>query len=413
MQKRRKPVNYFRWLFWLVLIGVFVYINSIADTIPVPWVPTPTPTRDPESVVSEAKTFFDKGKLPQSISAYQEAVRARPNDASLYLSLARVQLFAGLYPAAQVSAENALLLNPNNATAHALRGAALAGQGDTLPAEAAIKRALELDGNNALAHAFYAELLANQYVNGTGALDVIDRMSEESRTAVNLDPGMIETNRARGLVLYATTNYEESIRSYQAAIAINPNLAELHLAMGRNYRAMQVYDKAIDELALANSINPSDPTPDYLIARIYATVGEKTKAEQFAEQAVKDAPSDPFWHGTLGVMYYQNFKYQEAVTQLSLTVNGGKLEDGTEVKPLELTNELRITEYYFTYGLVLARLGRCGEALPISTQILQKLPNDEIASYNAQEIVRICNEAAGTPAATDTPEGTPEATPTP
>jgi tetratricopeptide (TPR) repeat protein len=386
--------------------------------------PTPTPTRDPESYVTEAGQLFEQGKLPQAIEAYQQAVRAKPNDASVYVSLARVQVWAGLYPEAQTSAEDALLLNPNNSTARAVRGWAMEFQGNFLEAEADIKRALELDDKNPLAHAYYAELLADQYLQGTGTIDIVDRMTEESGVALSLAPGLLEAHRARGYVNEAVGNNEAAIREYEAAVVINKNLADLHLSLGRVYRTLSVYDKAVESLNRANTLNPADPTAVYLISRIYATVGEYAKAEQYAQQAIKIRPLDANQHGNLGVMYYRNFKWPEAAGELSLVINGGKDKDGVEIKPIELpTSGSRIVEYYFTYGLVLVKLNRCGEALPLFQKLLSSVPTDEVAVYNANEGIRLCSVAAGTtpspdtgtPAGPDsgTPAKTPAATPTP
>jgi tetratricopeptide (TPR) repeat protein len=409
MNKRRKPFNYFKIISLVTAIGFVMYFGVvIGPQVQSSMGPTPTATRDPESFVTEAGQLFEQGKLPQAIEAYQQAARAKPNDASVYVSLARVQVWAGKYPEAQTSAENALLLNPNNSTAHAVRGWALEFQGNFLESEAAIKRALELDDKNALAHAYYAELLADQYLNGTGALDVIDKMSEESKVALSLAPGMLEAHRARGYVYEATGNNEDAIREYEAAVAINKNLADLHLSLGRVYRTLGVYDKAVEALNRASSLNPSNPTPLYLISRVYATVGEKEKAEQYAQQAVKILPSDANQRGNLGVAYYRLFKWPEAATELSLVINGGKDQDGVEIKPIELAASTpRIVEYYFTYGLVLVKLNRCGEALPLFQKLLSTVPGDETAVYNANEGTRLCSIAAGTPQPTEAGTGTP------
>jgi tetratricopeptide (TPR) repeat protein len=412
MNKRRKPFNYFKIIGLVVAIGFVMYFGVvIGPQVQSSIGPTPTPTRDPESFVTEAGQLFEQGKLPQAIQAYQQAVRAMPNDASIYISLARVQVWAGLYPDAQTSAENAILLNPNNSTAHAVLGWALEFQEDYFGSEAAIKRALELDDKNALAHAYYAELLADQYLNNTGALDVIDKMTEESGVALSLAPGLLEAHRARGYVNEAVGNNEAAIREYEAAVAINKNLADLHLSLGRVYRTLKIYDKAVESLNRANTLNPSDPAAVYLISRVYATVGEYEKSEQYAQQAIKISPADANQHGNLGVMYYRLYKWPEAATELSLVVNGGKDKDGIEIKAIELAGTGRIVEYYFTYGLVLVRLNRCGEALPLFQKLLSTVPGDEIAVFNANEGIRLCSVAAGTPPSPETE--TPAVTPTP
>lgn len=406
MQRRRKPVNIFRIAMLVILVGAALYINQVVvPTIDPPFVPTATPTRDPESFVSEARALFEEGKVNQSIAAYEQAVRSNPTDASIYIALARAQVFAGDFDSARINAENALLLSPNNAMAHAMRAWALNNLGDYIEAESAIAQALALDPNNAIAHAYYAEILVNQHFSNLGGLDTLEKAIEESRLAISLDPNALETHRARGYVLFNTGNYEEAINEYQAAIAINRNIADLHLNLGLAYRALGVYTEAINAFTRANALKPSDPNPDLYTSRTFFTLGEFQKAVQFAEQAVSDAPADAFLRGNLGVMYYKNLQMQDAAQQLSLAIGGGTAPDGSVITPLALSNSLRITEYYYTYGLVLVNLNRCSEAVPIFYNILKVVPNNEIAVYNANYGLQQCTAFIGTqtPAPTSTP----------
>lgn len=406
MQRRRKPVNIFRVAVLVILVGAALYVNQVVvPTIDPPFVPTATPTRDPESFVSEARALFDEGKVSQAIVAYEQAVRSNPTDASIYIALARAQVFAGDFDSAKINAENALLLSPSNAMAHAMRAWALNNTGDYLEAESAINQALELDPNNAIAHAYYAEILTNQHFSNQGGLDTLEKAIEESRLAISLDPNALETRRARGYVLFNTGNYEQAIAEYEAAIAINRNIADLYINLGLAYRALGVYTEAITAFTRANALKPSDPNPDLYTSRTFFTVGDFAKAVQYAEQAVTDAPADAFLRGNLGVMYYKNLQLNEAAEQLSLSINGGATPDGAIITPLALTNSIRITEYYYSYGLVLMNLNRCAEAVPIFYTILNTVPNNEIAVYNANFGLEKCaaTVATSTPAPASTP----------
>lgn len=416
MTRKKYRVNKFLVAVLLVLIALMVYVDRvIVPTIPPPFIPSPTPTRSSESFVSEAQKAFADGNLLLAIELYQQALRSSPQSDSIYVSMAQVQVFAGQYAEAQASAENAILLNSNNSMAHAVRAWSLDFQGDTIGASDSIQRALDLDPNNGIAHAYNVEILVDSYQSGTGGFDDLTKAAEESRVALSLAPNTIEANRARGYILEATANYEEAIQYYTAAIEINDKIPDLHLALGRNYRFLGVYDSAIEEFTRANALNPSDPTPDLLISRTYASIGEFAKAAQFAQSAVNDAPTDASLRGNYGVMLYRNVDWVEAVNQLSLAINGGKTEDGQVIEKIPLSTEVRVVEYYFTYGLALARLNRCGEALQISQQILGRVPGDEIAVANANEIIRICETnlsvtptpGTGTPSPTDTPTVTP------
>ena len=304
-----------------------------------------------------------------------------------------------------------MLLNPDNSMAHAVRAWAFDFLGEYLEAEASIKRALELDPNNALAYAYYVEILVDSYLNGSGSFEGVERAIEQSKVAIALAPDALETRRARGYILEATGNYEEAIREYQAAVTINANIADLHLALGRNYRILGIYDQAVEEFTRANALNPKDPTPDLLTSRTYATIGEYAKAMQYAEAAVSDNPTDANLRGNLGVMYYRNLYWAESIVELGYVANGGVTEAGDVIEAVNLVPDSRIAEYYFTYGLALARMNKCSEALPVAQMILARVPADELAVDNANEIINRCQlNLVLTP---ETPEPSPGETPTP
>lgn len=414
MNRRRKRPNYFSWtVLGLVLLFGYYFNQIYLPSQPNPFEATPTVTRSPESYVTEAKELFENGKLLQSIEAYEEAIKSSPQDPTLYIELARVQVFAGLPEEAQANAENALLLNPTNSMAHAVKAWALDFQGGTeniADAMNSIQRAIELDPNNALAHAYYAEILVD-----SGSFENYAKAAEESRIAIALDPNLLEARRARAYILESTgsegNNYELALQEYQAAIELNPNLPILHIELGRTYRVLQVYDKAIESFTRANTLNPSDPGPDLLISRTYATIGEFAKALQYAETAVEDRPLDATLHGNYGVMLYRNLSWAEAVEELRLAIKGGKASNGLDVVGIPLVNEPRVAEYYFTYGLALARVNQCGEALQLAQLLQARVSSDENAVFAAEEIVRMCQENLENPVAETSTPGAAEETP--
>lgn len=418
MNRRRKRPNYFGWtIFGLVVLFGYFFNQVYLPSQPNPFEATPTVTRSPESYVTEAEELYKEGKLPKAIEAYQSAIKASPQNALLYIAIARLQVWDGKYEDAQANAENAILLSPNNSMAYAVHAWALDFQeGKNGDATDSIEKALSLDPNNALAHAYYAEILVD-----SGLFDNYAKAADESRIALALAPDLLETHRARAYILSVTgqENLEAAIREYEAAIAINPNISTLHIELGQSYRALQAYDKAITEFTRANTLNPTDYVPDLLISRTHATTGSYQQALQYAETAVNDNPTNANLRGNYGVMYYRNFFYEEAMEQLTLAIKGGKTKDGQEITGLPLTDSPLVVEYYFTYGLALARTNQCGEALQIAQKVQSSVAeDDETALFAASEIIRICQENLDNPPA-DTPTpgadetATEEGTPTP
>jgi len=294
--------------------------------------------------------------------------------------------------------------------------------GEFLEAETALKRAMELEPNNAIILAYYAEALITK-----GEYGDIEKAIQASRDAIALNTNIYETHRARGIVLFITGNYEDAIQSFQTAISINKSIPDLYMYLGYCYRSLGDYGRANESFLQANALNPADSIPDLEISRTYATVGEFSKAVQYAQKAVEEEPLNPHRYGNLGIMYYKNQQNAEAVDIFSICIKGGTSKDGKPVEGLRLDRG-RVVQYYYTYGLALARLNRCAEAVPIMQAIISGIPEDEIAVFNANDGLNTCKANLETPQAVGeitsspsetnpankaTPNQEPEISPTP
>ncbi len=393
-RKKRRRVNPFTVIFLLLAIGAVVFFDRwIAPTVPDLFMPTLTATRPPESYISDAQELEAAGKYTQAIDAYKQAIIVDPKNPSNFIALARLEIYTTNYQEALDDSANALLINPKNSVALALQGWIYGFMGDYIKAEGALNNAIEQDPNNAVAYAYLTEVYLDMVNAGQGTLDTMDKAIAASKSAQALAPESLETHRARGLVLENTSNYEEAVAEFEAAIAINPNIADLHLALGRNYKVLQRYDEAINEFSRAISLNPKDSAPYSLISGTYFTNGDDVKALQYAQDALKVGPTDPYLYGNIGLIYWETKDYQSAVDALRIATQGGVAQSGEEVKGLPLDYG-RPGYYYYTLGLALANLGQCGEALPIAQSVASNLKTDEIAQYNAQEIINICEQVA-------------------
>lgn len=392
MNKRRRKTNPVSLVLLVLAVAGLIYVNQVVvPATPPLFIPTPTPTRAPETYVSEAQALENEGKISQAIAAYKNALQADPTNATVNVTLARLEATNGNYADAVMYAENALLLNANNAMAHAIRGWALGLSGDYLASQSALQRAIQIDPNNAVPYAYMAEILARMQQEGKGTLGTMDEAIKYSRQARDLGPNLLETHRARGIILELTGENNDAILELEAAIAINPNIAELHIMLGRNYVAIGEVAKAEEQYYKANSLNPADPWPDVYMSRLYLRMGDYAKAIQFAEQAIENDPTNTFFYINLGTMYYKNWMYPDAIKTFRLGLRGGVTEGGVELPGSPLSGD-NVDAYYF-YGLALARANECSEALEIAQLLQQTVPNDDIAMYNAQEMINICQAA--------------------
>jgi len=392
MTRRRRNSSPLFILTLLIMIAVVVYINLVVvPATPPLFIPTNTPTTSPATFIKNAEDLIAQGKILQGMAAYQEAIKSDPRNSATYITLAQLQVFNGDFQSAIDNAQNAMLINASNSMANAIYGWALGYKGDYLGALGAIKKAIDLDPNNGIAYAYEAEVLTLQYQAGQDILGVIQKATDASREAQRLAPNALETHRARGLVLNITQNYEEAVNEFKAAIAINPNIADLHLSLGTNLKALNQYAQAVEEFNRANALNPADPLPNTYIAGTYLTLGDFPKAIQYAQQAVKVSPLDPYMYGNLAKMFYANHQYRESLDPFRLAIYGGTTTDNVQVKGLPMDNST-VVEYYYLFGLAAARVNACSDALKISQYLQENAADNEIAVYNAKEMVNICQQ---------------------
>jgi tetratricopeptide (TPR) repeat protein len=399
MKKRRRRINPAVIVLFLVSVLAVVYFDQFVITsIPEIQDATPTNTPNPEALQSEGDIFFKEGNFSRAVDIYQQAIYLDPTNTELYLKITKAQLFSGQVELAQTNAENALLLSPNHPDALAMLGRALYFQNNEDEAKFYIEEALTIDGNNVTALSYLAEILAD-------AGD-FDPAGEASRKAEELMPTNVDAIGARAYVLWLSGNYEEAIQKYLQALAINNNISETHLALGLVYWANGDLGLAVDEFNKADGLNPGNPLPDHYISQIYVNLGEYAKAVQFAQNAVEDDPGNPFRYGTLGIAEYRMQSNNSAIEAFSIAVHGGVGFDETYVEGIPLSYDS--ANYFYMYGLALARSYRCGEALPISQALLGGVSGDEIAVYNAFEIQNICSENITDISETPTGENNPD-----
>lgn len=395
MTRRQQRPKTWRLVLLVALIGTGLYVNQVVvPATPPLFVNTPTPTTSPESYINQAQTLYQQGNLTEAIAAYESAVAADPTNPNIYVELARLQVWKGRYEDAITNTQNALLKNPNHPMAHAVQGWALGNLDRYGEAEVALKKAITLDPNNSLAHAYYAETLIDQ--NDPSLIEVA---ADESRQALQLDK-TFEAYRARGLVLMNTgaENMQEAVDAFQSAIAINKNFPDVHLYLGIAYKNLGDFDSAEESFLSAYALDPKNAIALTEISRAYFADGRYTQAAQYAEEAVRIEPDNPRMHGDLGINYYKMEDFPKAIPELELAVKGGATDDGIQVEGLTLDYDQRIMSYYWYYGFALAKSNVCSKAIPIFQEMLNTVPLDETAVYNANVGLEICQQnLSGTP----------------
>ena len=418
----------------LILGAVWLLLSVNRGAIQSPFMPTPTPTRAPNSYILEAQAYFEAGKLDDpasdldAIGAYQLALQVDPENALVWAELARIQTYSTNLVStdqqrlerlqnALASIEQAVELAPDDSTVYAIYAFVLDWNASSnlisiaerenflVRAEAAANRAYLLDPDNALALAFYAEVLLDQ--------QKWDQARQYAEQAVALAPDLMDTHRVLATVLESIGAYRDAIQEYVLAAEITPNLTFLYLRIGLVYRHLQIYNTALEYFERAAVINEQlgvgDPLPYIAIAKTYAQQGEFFIAARNGEKALSFDPTNADTYGQLGMIYVQARNYETALPTLRCAVEGctaeenetallfveeGILESSVAVEPLELTN-LTVAYYYVRYGSVLAYLDSedhsyCQRSLELMDVLRSAFPEDELLMQNVEDNEATC-----------------------
>lgn len=106
---------------------------------------------------------------------------------------------------------------------------------------------------------------------------------------------------------------------YQKALQFDQASYLIHLRLGADYARLNLLDEAIKELHLVQEYNKEDLQSHYLLALIYSTQKEYSKAADEYEIILKSfseaEPQNIEIYGYLGQLYYSQKKYNEAIGQ--------------------------------------------------------------------------------------------------
>jgi Tfp pilus assembly protein PilF len=190
-------------------------------------------------------------------------------------------------PAADREFQYAIALAPSDGCAHASYALYLAFAGRRAEALAEVTKSRELDPSSSFSTTETAVYyLLRDYAG----------LIEASRRGVASDPNEWFDHYALGLGYEGTGKPDQAIPEYQKAIAMSDNeqepvtaLAHAYAVIGKRVEAK----KMLDDLERKSKHSYVSP---YLIATIYAGLGDKDKAIEFLEKAYQERSMDLSWN---------------------------------------------------------------------------------------------------------------------
>jgi TolB-like protein/DNA-binding winged helix-turn-helix (wHTH) protein/Flp pilus assembly protein TadD len=242
---------------------------------------------NPEAHEAYLKGLYYWNKLTEenvkkSITYFQEAIRLAPRFAPAYAGLAFSYNLLGsdeyvsprdAFPKAKELAQKALEIDPTLAGAHAALGFAHdTFDWDWRAAEAEYRRANDLEPNGEGAHDVYALYLSD-----------MGRSQEalaEMKKAIELDPLSILALWNLGSLYWDMGQPEQALAQYRKILELEPDSPDGHQGLGMTYALEKRYDSAIEELQTAVKLSPQDVWMKAWLGYAYAVAGKQKAARE-------------------------------------------------------------------------------------------------------------------------------------
>jgi eukaryotic-like serine/threonine-protein kinase len=224
--------------------------------------------------------------LQKSMEFYQQAINKDPNYALAYAGMAdSYTSLAAIsdvdpkecFPKAKIAVAKALELDDTLAEAHATMMYIKSHYDwDWTGVEKEYRRAVQLNPNYAVAHATYG-----------GYLNKMKRLTEgiaKVKRAQELDPLSLMSNMLLGRAYLLARQYDQAIDQLQKTLEIDPNFfpARTHLSIA--YIQKKMYNHAIEELSKASEAAGHYDESISLIGYTHAVTGKRAEAMKVVDQ---------------------------------------------------------------------------------------------------------------------------------
>jgi tetratricopeptide (TPR) repeat protein len=298
--------------------------------------------------------------LAGSVSNYQAAVAAAPEDWVLHANFGRLLMTDGNISGAAIECAAVTRLLPHSAEGWANLGRLARLAGETIRAKECLQAALKLQPDSVMVHTEFGILEA--------AIGETENARRRFRSALRLAPGDTEARVNLGLLLAkegdvagAAAEYREALRWRTNSVTARVNLADLLATHGQNREALTLFEQAI-------ALEPENPIARYNFGRLLTA--EKRAAEAVTNFQVALRQRRDLTQHALGAVH---FELGNALVGLGRDTEAlGEYAQSARLIP-------NFADVHLNYGAALARSGRYAEAAAEFRETLRLRPQDERA----------------------------------
>jgi tetratricopeptide (TPR) repeat protein len=267
-----------------------------------------------------------KGRVDEAISYYQKALQIEPDYVSVHNNLGNALLQRGRVDEAITHYQKALQMAPDYVEAHNNLGNLLLQRGRMDEAIPHFQKAAQINPDNMEAH----------YGLGTALLQKgsLDEAIACFREALRINPHYAPACNNAGNALLKEERVDEAIACFQEALQINPDYTDAHVNLGNALVQKGRVDEAITHYQKALQIKPADPVTQNNLAWLLATCPDASlrngaKAVELAQKAnALTGGENPVLLHTLAAAFAEAGQFSEAVETAQLAL---RLQSNTKL----------------------------------------------------------------------------------
>jgi len=261
-----------------------------------------------------------QNNTPLAIRWYQESINRNPLNDKDYFNLAEILVYMKKFKDGSRMLAESLALDPDNVDYVALNAEILYEEKGADTAIGYLREQLDK-------HLEDPKLIGEiaKYYYKSGQSKFFDQYKAKMESLANKDAGfylfLIDASRKEDKFEEVVAYSKELLKIDPGNLTTRMQLAEFFLINGKTEDALREFEQV-------NARLPSYPKVHYFLAKVYISMKKLDKAQENAEEEIKNNPNLEFGYSILGQMYREKSDWANAIKnyEAAVTRNGKSVE---------------------------------------------------------------------------------------
>ena len=308
--------------------------------------------------------YLETGIVDKALDEFKKALplfKEEKNQkmvAEVYVALANVYNWTGIYKTAITVCKQAIEINPNLAYAHYNLGFALREEGEIGLAKnefALYNELLKEQGELVEISEGKALETADKDVKSVETTKKTDSVSGLSESDETVKSASVDEHIRKGVEYYNNGMLDEAIGEFQEALEDDPDDVTIHFNLGNAYVDNEMFEEAISEYEKVIEIDPTNIDAILDLGMLYLDFDQTDEALSLYSNASKSNPDNPYLHYHLGEVYARKQRYDKAILEFKRALAINNMDPEIQYRLAQTYNETK------QFGLALEHVTRARE----------------------------------------------------